>query len=696
MKDMRSGATLPFSDTDPACRAKRSVSHFFTLPYPLRAVLIQTARPHQTIDFFRAGQRLSRLIATDQDPATLMPRIAALVGETLQAKGCSIVTAPLHTSANLWCWLDFPGTQVQQFEWSTLDLSAFDPTVWQPGEPLQLPTVAHAASAADHSVVEIWQTVLSQSTHASVRSILTLPIEIQGKIQGIISLLGSSSRPWTELEIEGLKVMADHVAIASQIYSHHRLERQAQYQVVVNQLTLALQGSSSLSEILQLATQGTATALQIKRSMLLRLKYWDPLFKNRGSSQLPQARVTVACEWLGQESSGVVTPPALNQSFWMAECLLSQKAFMQASAAPTLDPALENAETLPPPQTEAEVAAPVFGLDRWPALLIHPLESQGTVLGFLVLQHDRARDWQPEEVELVKLVSAQVSTAIVQTETLKQVQSLVEKRTAELRESLAVQSKMYERTRQQIDQLRHLNQLKDEFLDAIGHELRTPLTKMKMAISNLRQIGVQNERGDRYLRILEETCDQETNLILDLLALQELESKQATIQVEEIDLKALIKQLAADFEAQWAAKGLTLELKLPRTAVRLQSDRACLNRILLELLTNAGKYSDPNTSVSIQLTYSAATGNEIGLTCCNFGAGISAEDLPYIFDKFRRTPTANLNVVQGTGLGLALVKSLVQHLSGSITAASRSIDPTPLHENCFTLTLPQVFNSSGA
>jgi signal transduction histidine kinase len=691
MKDMRSGATLPFSDTDPACRAKRSVSHFFTLPYPLRAVLTQTARPHQTIDFLRAGQRLSRLIATHRDPATLMPRIAALVGESLQAKGCTILTAPLQTSANLWCWLDFPSTQVQQLEWSTLDFTA-----WQPGEPLQMATAAQAISAVDRSVVEIWQAVLSPSTPAA-RSILTLPIEIQGKIQGIVSLLGSGSCPWTELEIEGLQVMADQVAIAAQIHSHYRLERRAQYQVVVNQLTLALQDSSSLSEILQLATKGTATALQVKRSMLLRLKYWDPLFKNRGSSELPQARVTVAYEWLGQESSSVVTPPALNQSFWMAECLLSQKAFMQASVAPTLTSPLKDSEDLSPAQIEPEIAAaPVFGLDRWPALLIHPLESQGTVLGFLVLQHDRARDWQPEEVELVKLVSAQVSTAIVQTETLKQVQSLVEKRTAELRESLAVQAKMYERTRQQIDQLRHLNQLKDKFLDTIRHELCMPLTNMNMAISVLRQIEVKDERFDRYLNILKQECDQETNLINDLLALQKLESKQATIQVEEIDLKALIKQLAADFETQWIAKGLTLELKLPRSAVRLQSDRACLNRILLELLTNAGKYSDPNTSVLVQLTYSPTTGNEIGLTCCNIGAGISAEDLPYIFDKFRRTPAANHNAVRGTGLGLALVKSLVQHLSGSIAAASHSIDQTPLHENCFTLTLPQVFNSSGA
>lgn len=683
MKDMRSGSTLLVSDTDPERRAKQPAS-LFPLPYSLRAVLTQTARLHPTeADFLRGVQALSRLIARDRDPETLLSRIAAKVGELFQVQGCAIVLdAP--SRSELWCWLDSPGVQVQQ-----LDLPRIDFAGWA-GEPIAIahPPIASSTAAVTH-VMQIWQLMEQSSAFSAARSSLTLPIEVQGRVKGMISLLNFHPHTWTDSEIEGLRVMADPVAIAFQLQSQRQLERQAQYQVVVNQLTMALQSSSSLSEILELATHGAAKALQVKRAMLLRLKYWDPLFKNRPSGDLPRARVTVACEWLGHEPTPEpIDPPALNQSFWMAECLLSQQAFRQANTAPA-------PENVPPVQIDAEiVAAPVFGLDRWPALLINPLESQGTVLGFLVLQHDKPRDWQPEEVEWVKLVSAQVSTAIVQTETLKQVQALVEKRTAELQESLAVQAKMYERTRQQIDQLRHLNRVKDEFLSAVSHELRTPLTSMTMAIHMLRQIGVKHERGDRYLDILEEQCAQETNLIKDLLALQELESKQTTVQVEEIDLKALIKELAAAFETRWAVKGLTIELKLPRSAVRLQTDRDSLNRILLELLTNAGKYSAPHTSVLLQVTYRPAPAHEIALSVCNTGAGISAEDLPHIFDKFRRTQAANQNVVQGTGLGLALVKSLVQHLNGSIAADSQPINNTQLYENCFTLTLPQVFDSS--
>ena len=693
MKDMRSGSTLLVSDTDPERRAGLSVDS--SLPHSLRAVLNQTAKLYQSdadfpdADFLRGAQRLSHLIAIDQDPETLLAKIAVRISEIFQVQGCAIVLdSPICPSSDLWCWLDCAGTQVQQLQLPRIDFSD-----WQAEEPIAIVNTAQApATDSVSQVMQIWQAVDQTTAFSAARSILTLPIQVKGSVRGMISLLNSHPHTWTESETEGLRVMADPIAIAFQLQSQRRLERQAQHQVVVNQLTMALQNSSSLGEILELATKGAAKALQVKRAMLLRLKYWDPLFKNRPTGELPRARVTVAYEWLGHEpTASPAGPPALNQSFWMAECLLSQQAFLQAAA-----PLPENLPSVP---IDAEIAAaPVFGLDRWPALLINPLESQGTVLGFLVLQHDKPRDWQPEEVELVKLVSAQVSTAIVQTETLKQVQALVEKRTAELQQSLAVQAKMYERTRQQIDQLRHLNQVKDEFLSAVSHELRTPLTSMTMAIHMLRQIGVKHERGDRYLDILEQQCAQETNLIKDLLALQELESKQAAVQVEEIDLKVLIKELAAAFETQWAAKGLTIELKLPRSAVRLQTDRGSLDRILLELLTNAGKYSAPHTSVLLQITHKSAPAHEIGLSICNTGTGISAEDLPYIFDKFRRTQKANQNAVQGTGLGLALVKSLVQHLNGAIVAASHLIDPaidqTQLYENCFTLTLPQVFDSS--
>ena len=104
-------------------------------------------------------------------------------------------------------------------------------------------------------------------------------------------------------------------------------------------------------------------------------------------------------------------------------------------------------------------------------------------------------------------------------------------------------------------------------------------------------------------------------------------------------------------------------------------------------MTNAGKYSDPNSTVSVKV--SQQSGQQIVITICNGGDGISVEELPYIFEKFRRCQGMTQNAVPGTGLGLALVKNLVQHLNGTIAVSSLPTDATQSYETCFAVTLPQ-------
>jgi signal transduction histidine kinase len=114
---------------------------------------------------------------------------------------------------------------------------------------------------------------------------------------------------------------------------------------------------------------------------------------------------------------------------------------------------------------------------------------------------------------------------------------------------------------------------------------------------------------------------------------------------------------------------------------------------MLTVLTNAGKYSDSDTNVVLQVTHSSnQQDKQIVLTLTNFGPGISPEDATHIFDKFRRGQGVTQKVIQGTGLGLALVKCLVQHLNGTIAVSSSPDTQSFAWETCFTLTLPQFFD----
>ena len=111
--------------------------------------------------------------------------------------------------------------------------------------------------------------------------------------------------------------------------------------------------------------------------------------------------------------------------------------------------------------------------------------------------------------------------------------------------------------------------------------------------------------------------------------------------------------------------------------------------MLLELLTNAGKYSASGTAAVFEASDLAGF---IVLSVSNFGPGISAADLPHIFDKFRRGTGITDQAIAGTGLGLALVKCLVQHLNGTIDVSStpaESSEADELWRTSFTLTLPQ-------
>jgi signal transduction histidine kinase len=256
---------------------------------------------------------------------------------------------------------------------------------------------------------------------------------------------------------------------------------------------------------------------------------------------------------------------------------------------------------------------------------------------------------------------------------------------------LEVQAKLYEKTRRQIDQLQQLNQLKEEFMSSMSHELRTPLTTMSLAIRMLRQPELPLERRQKYLSILEQECNKEIDLINDLLSLQRLESDQSHLQPQKIDLMLMIKELAESFEQKWVAKRLTLSVESPAPSLMLNTDPDSLNRILLELLTNAGKYSDPDTRVCLQVTQQAQqSGNQVVLTLSNTGAGIQETDLKHIFDKFRRGQGVTQQAVQGTGLGLALVKCLVQHLNGTIDVSSCPSKDSQTFIISFTVTLPQL------
>ncbi|BAZ14818.1 GAF sensor signal transduction histidine kinase [Calothrix sp. NIES-4071] len=555
-------------------------------------------------------------------------------------------------------------------------------------EQVNLPVIdcAETLTISDISTIEKSLIAGFQNLHLNIKTVLAIPTKFGGQNNGVITLVKLQPYEWTESSKQTLKELAPSCAIAFSLLlqqlviasQHQYVQTCAQHQSLIKQLSILGRSNLELNQTLQLAITSTAEALQVDRALLILLKYTDPLFRIRLKKQIPNAKATVNSKWLN-EPAELNHTQAGNEDFMTSDCGLCQRIFTDSGKPIIIKDIAEHAEI--------KTAAPLFEVYKLPAILMMPLESQGRILGFVVLQQAVPRSWVAAEINIVEMVCAQLSNSIIQSQTLRQVQTLVDERTAQLQRSLEVQAKLYEKTRQYVQQLRELNELKDEFLSNMSDRLRYPLTNMRMAMRNLRRPEIKPERQAMYLDILEQECDKEINLINDLLTLQKLDTHSERPQLENIDLNSRIQDLVSPFEKKLAEKGINIIIELPKKPLTLLTGIESFDRIILELLTNTVKYSQPDTTVTLKVTQDVKEGiDRVIIEITNIGRGISEEEATYIFDKFRR---GKGRWTPGTGLGLALVKSLVQHLNGDIAVTSNQIEGSDMSEIRFTLNLPQ-------
>lgn len=252
-----------------------------------------------------------------------------------------------------------------------------------------------------------------------------------------------------------------------------------------------------------------------------------------------------------------------------------------------------------------------------------------------------------------------------------------------------------ERSRQQdlqIAELKRLNQLKDDFLATTSHELRTPLSNIKMAIHLLETVlNRQTSLGSdlrpeqptvtRYLQVLHEQCDQELKLVNDLLDMRAVEADSYPVELISIHLQTWLPHLAEKFQQRCEANRQTLQISIPPTMPPLMSDLNSLTRIMSELLNNACKYTPPGGVIMVA---AIATADSIRIWITNSGIEIPLEEQSRVFEPFYRIPKSDRWKHGGTGLGLALVKKMLNYLGASIAVSSESDCTT------FTLEFPAI------
>lgn len=208
------------------------------------------------------------------------------------------------------------------------------------------------------------------------------------------------------------------------------------------------------------------------------------------------------------------------------------------------------------------------------------------------------------------------------------------------------------------------------FASNVSHELRTPLTTIRLRSEALREGNLDDELARQYAAELDDEVQRLGDLVQDLMVLSRLDSGRLEAGRERIDIGRLARQLVAEITPQAHSRAITLQLDCPPEPLIVTAGSAHLMIVFRNLLNNALKYTPDGGQISWQIR---AVNGSLDHTICDTGQGIAPEDLPYVFDRFYRVDKSHSRSVPGVGLGLSLVRMIVEFYGGTVELSSEGI-----------------------
>ncbi len=219
-----------------------------------------------------------------------------------------------------------------------------------------------------------------------------------------------------------------------------------------------------------------------------------------------------------------------------------------------------------------------------------------------------------------------------------------------------------------ITHLRKLETVRQDFVANVSHELKTPLAVIQATAETLLDGALADpEHNTRFLERIRENSERLHRLVLDLLTLGRIESNQAPLELEAIDLQTAVEACVDSHEGRAKAKELQLLTEPATETLWALADEEALAEILDNLVDNAIKYTPSGGTITLR--WHRQDGQAV-IEVADTGVGIPQKDLPRVFERFYRVDKARSRELGGTGLGLSIVKHLIQALGGNITATS--------------------------
>jgi PAS domain S-box-containing protein len=211
-----------------------------------------------------------------------------------------------------------------------------------------------------------------------------------------------------------------------------------------------------------------------------------------------------------------------------------------------------------------------------------------------------------------------------------------------------------------------LNEMKSDFINRASHELRTPVTAAILMTELIQDGGTQEELNE-YWRTLKSELNRQKILIDRLLIAGRLESGMMTLERAPLDLIPVLEESIMAVKPIAGKRRVRLDLKTERKSVSVLGDKSGLQQVFINLINNAVKFSPEGSAVTIDVT---ETETEVRVSISDQGLGIPEESIPYLFERFYRAKNVTIAEIPGSGIGLYIVKTIVDELGGSIRVES--------------------------
>jgi PAS domain S-box-containing protein len=300
-------------------------------------------------------------------------------------------------------------------------------------------------------------------------------------------------------------------------------------------------------------------------------------------------------------------------------------------------------------------------LSKIRSLVSAPLMVEGDVLGVIQVFTFEVRPFSDNDLRLLQLVADRVALAVEQ-------------------------ARLYETEQSARKQAEAASRMKDEFLATVSHELRSPLNAILGWVKLLREGKLEADSAEHALETVERSARAQSSIINDLLDVSRIITGKIRLNVQRIDPARLIESAIESVRPAAEAKEIQLDIVLDPNTGPIACDPDRLRQLVWNLVSNAIKFTPNEGRVKVEL---GRSDRDIELRVSDNGAGIDNTFLPYVFDRFRQADGSSTRRHGGLGLGLAIVRHLVELHGGTVEVESEGVGLG----STFTVKLPRVTSS---